>query len=348
MVKKLPERFLALLLILLCFPYIAGCAQPKTVEVHRPTLEAPTAPNVKLPPATPPSAVPTPAETPTPHDNPNAPAPEATPIDDPDQKKVYLTFDDGPSPNTDAILKILTDKGVTATFFVIGTRAEEYPTQLKNIVAQGSVVGNHTYSHKTNEIYKSKDALLADIERNRALLADALGESYPLDLFRFPKGSTNKGCRNYRWDVANAGYRYFDWNALNGDAETTQPRTAEQLYERFKQTVDDVDGRKKEVIVLMHDTKSKTATVEMLPQAIDYLFSLGYVFRTLDTLPNGLVPPPTSEPTQTPASTPAPIDEPAVPEEMLPTQEQQPAPAQTLPGQGTLPPAPEEAPILDA
>ena len=197
---------------------------------------------------------------------------------------VAVTFDDGPGGHTARLLDALKQYDVKATFFVQGQFVEKYPDLIRRMHQEGHQVANHTYSHKTDEIYASQEALLADIQRNRDLIAGYLGEDYTLDLFRFPKGSTNKGCRDFRDAVKEAGYRYFDWNTLNGDAESSAPRTAQELYERLVQTIADVDGRKKEVIVLMHDTKSKTATVEMLPDAIDYLLSLGYEFRTMENL----------------------------------------------------------------
>lgn len=207
--------------------------------------------------------------------------PEETPVSE-DSKIAYLTFDDGPSKNTEALLEILAEEGVHATFFLVGQNADAHPERVKLIAEGGHLVANHSYTHDTKNIYKSLDALLADIEKCADTIRDILGDDYPTDLFRFPKGSTNKACRDYRDGVREAGYRFFDWNALNGDAETgTYKRTPEELYDRFKQTVDDVDGRKKELIVLMHDTNSKENTVLMLKDAIQYLKSLGYEFRTL-------------------------------------------------------------------
>lgn len=210
--------------------------------------------------------------------------PDGTPVPiDENDKIVYLTFDDGPSDNTSAILSILAEEQVPATFFILGVQAEKYPDHIKEIAAQGHLVANHSYSHKTDEIYQSLDALLEDIAKCANVIKDLLGEDYPTDLFRFPRGSTNKACRDYREGVKAAGYRYFDWNALNGDAETGEyKRTPEELYDRLVQTVSDVDGRKKEITVLMHDTNSKGNTALMLKDAIQYLKGLGYEFRTME------------------------------------------------------------------
>ena len=257
---------------------------------------------VTLKPAPTPEATPTPAPTATPAPTPD-PTPELTPeateapvtagpsnpaeqIPPAEGKVCYLTFDDGPSKNTEAILAVLQDKGVVATFFVIGDNAQSHPERILAIAEQGSLVANHTQTHQTDSIYKSKEALLKDLEAGRQTILSILGQDYPDDLMRFPYGSTNRRCRDYRDAVKNAGYRYFDWNALNGDAESNaSSRTTQQLYEELVETVDTQAERGRDLIVLMHDTNSKGKTVEMLPDAIDYIRSLGYTFATLENKP---------------------------------------------------------------
>lgn len=142
-------------------------------------------------------------------------------------------------------------------------------------------------THETDKIYVSAEAFLEDIAACQDTLRGILGSDYqPEDLIRFPYGSTNRRCRDYRDDVRAAGYRYFDWNALNGDAESgASKKSAEELYDRFVETVDVQANRGRDIIVLMHDTNSKKATVEMLPDAIDYLKDLGYTFATLESVP---------------------------------------------------------------
>lgn len=202
------------------------------------------------------------------------------------QKYCYLTFDDGPSKNTEAILKILNDKGIQATFFVVGKNAAEHPDRVKAIAAQGSLVANHTQTHDTSVIYQDEESCLKAFDDGRDTIASILGSDYPNDLVRFPYGSTNRRCRDYRDAVKNAGYRFFDWNALNGDAESgASKRTSDDLYQELKDTVDKQYKKGNDIIVLMHDTNSKTNTVKMLPDAIDYIRSLGYTFETLEHKP---------------------------------------------------------------
>ena len=67
---------------------------------------------------------------------------------DPNDRSVYLTFDDGPIPqSTPFILKTLEDFGIKATFFMVGDNVRKYPELYEQIVAAGHQVGNHTYNH---------------------------------------------------------------------------------------------------------------------------------------------------------------------------------------------------------
>ena len=76
------------------------------------------------------------------------------------------------------------------------------------------------------------------------------------------------------------GYTYVDWNSLNGDAEENN-RSEEELIGELKQTVSDLEGNNDTLVVLMHDKVGKENTAKTLQEAIDYLKSLGYEFKTL-------------------------------------------------------------------
>jgi len=255
---------------------------------------------VTLKPRPTPTAAPTPTPTPVPTHTPEVTlTPELSPTEEvpgpankPDLTGAgeglvcYLTFDDGPSRNTEAILEVLREKDVKATFFIVGVNALEHPERIKAIAEQGSLVANHTQTHDTDEIYDDIESLMADLEEGRRTILSILGDDYPDDLMRFPYGSTNRRCRDYRDDVEAAGYRYFDWNALNGDAEhDAANRSVREHYEYLVETVDAQAARGRDLIVLMHDTGSKGKTVEMLGDAIDYIRSLGYTFDTLENKP---------------------------------------------------------------
>ena len=85
------------------------------------------------------------------------------------QKEIYLTFDDGPSSNTDKILDVLKEYDVKATFFVVGKTDEQSIRAYQRIVEEGHTLAMHSYSHIYNEIYESKDNFMASLSDYRHL-----------------------------------------------------------------------------------------------------------------------------------------------------------------------------------
>lgn len=193
------------------------------------------------------------------------------------KKIAYLTFDDGPSKtNTPKILSILKEHKINATFFVIGNLAKENPNLIKTEYLDGNSIGNHTYSHIYNHVYSSTKAFEEEVNETESLLKSILGNSYKTKLVRFPGGSFGLKLKPFKDAILKDGYNYVDWNALDGDAEGTDI-PASKLFIRLKQTV----GNQQHVVILMHDTSAKYATVQILPQIIDYLIIRGYSFSTL-------------------------------------------------------------------
>ena len=72
-------------------------------------------------------------------------------------KRAFLTFDDGPSQNTNDILNILKDNNIKATFFVLGSQVEFFPETTNRIYNEGHFIANHGYSHKYSSIYQSPE-----------------------------------------------------------------------------------------------------------------------------------------------------------------------------------------------
>ena len=199
-------------------------------------------------------------------------------------KKVYLTFDDGPSGYTEEILDILEEKGVKATFFVVGKEEEYYP-EYQRIVEDGHSIGIHSYSHVYDTVYKNLDYFKNDVESMHDLIYNVTG--YDAWLYRFPGGSSNKvsgvniqDCMKY---LDENGYVYFDWNAQNGDA-VSYYISPDQLNYNVMGFVRSNPG---DTVVLMHDLGSHHNTVEALPYLIDTLKAEGYEILpiTRDTTP---------------------------------------------------------------
>ncbi|MGI5839187.1 MAG: polysaccharide deacetylase family protein [bacterium] len=198
-------------------------------------------------------------------------------------KTIYLTFDDGPSKNTAAVLDILREYGIKATFFVNGRDSEFACEMYRRIVGEGHALGNHTYSHDYSYIYASLDNYLADTEKLADLLEAATGVRP--QLIRFPGGSNNQvswryGGKQLMIDLAREmtarGYEFFDWNA--GGIDAVKGVTARDTIVR---TVLKQISRRHETIILLHDGAKQTTTVEALPEIIGTLLADGYEFRPL-------------------------------------------------------------------
>lgn len=179
-------------------------------------------------------------------------------------KRVYLTFDDGPSPNTDKILDILKEYDVKATFFVVGK--ENYTDQYKRIVDEGHTLAMHSYSHVYKDIYSSLDAYKQDLGELRTFLYELTGVE--CNIVRFPGGSSNtisKVDMHTLIDYLDSeNMVYFDWNVSSGDASRTY-RSANQIASNVLGNIDKYNN----AVVLMHDAAEKNSTVDALPTIIE-------------------------------------------------------------------------------
>ncbi len=195
-----------------------------------------------------------------------------------DRRRVFLTFDDGPSTNTTAILDILKQENVKATFFELGTRVEAMPELVKRTYDEGHYIASHGYSHVYSQIYSTPQSVLDEYNQSVQLIRNAIGESeYSPHLFRFPGGLPGGKFAEIKAQAAQLlldnEVLNIDWNALSGDAEGNNI-PAESLLARTNETV----GSKNNVVLLMHDAQAKGTTVEALPQIIAFFRDRGYEF----------------------------------------------------------------------
>lgn len=196
-----------------------------------------------------------------------------------DRKKVYLTFDDGPSCYTEEILDILDQYGVKATFFVVGKEERNIRPLYAEIAARGHTLGMHSYSHRYSEIYESVESFEEDLHKISDLIYEETGES-PL-YYRFPGGSSNQVSRldmqEYITCLEKEKITYFDWNVEASDAGGSI-LSAKQILDNVKKDSNRYDTS----IVLLHDTGQKRTTVEALPEIIEYYQDLGVALTSID------------------------------------------------------------------
>ena len=192
------------------------------------------------------------------------------------KKTLYLTFDDGPSANTEDILSILDTYGAKATFFV----TNQFPDYLLLIAEEyerGHTVGLHSYSHDYS-IYTSEETYFEDLDKIGQVVSEYIG--YVPLFIRFPGGSSNTISANYcsgimttlAQAVQDRGYQYWDWNSDCGDGATVTTEEAIAESQQFSE---------ENLVFLAHDASAKTSTVEALPSIIEYFQGQGYTLEAL-------------------------------------------------------------------
>lgn len=195
------------------------------------------------------------------------------------EKRVFLTFDDGPSQKvTLPILDILKQENIKASFFVLGSRVELYPDIVKRTYEEEHYIASHGYSHIYSQIYASPQSVLDEYNKTLSAIRNAIGEQeYDPHLFRFPGGYTGGKYATIKQEakilLEQNGVLKVDWNALTSDS------AGNKTSEQFLQEVDKTVRNKNSVVLLMHDAGDKIATAEALPQIIKYFKDRGYVFE---------------------------------------------------------------------
>ncbi len=183
-------------------------------------------------------------------------------------KCVALTFDDGPSPFTDRLLRVLADGDAKATFFLIGNKVQADPGAARRIANAGMEIGTHTWEHPnmttipvadiSDQLAKGKGAITAATGRTPTLFRPAGGLSN--DAVRAEAG--RQGLAQILWDVIP-----FDWINDGNTAATTY-----MLKTQIK------PGS----VILLHDTYS--STVDLVYQFLPVLIANGYHMVTVGHL----------------------------------------------------------------
>ncbi len=197
------------------------------------------------------------------------------------EKRAFLTFDDGPSSNiTPTILDILKKENVKATFFVLGTMVKSNPEILKRTYQEGHYIANHGYSHVYKNIYANENKPLEEYHKTNELIQKAIEQpNYQSNVFRFPGGSNGGYYEKVKTKAKKVleenKVAYLDWNALTNDANGAD--TEEKVMKNLKSTC----KGKSSVVILMHDAPNKELTAKTLPKVIEYLKEKEYNFKSL-------------------------------------------------------------------
>jgi peptidoglycan/xylan/chitin deacetylase (PgdA/CDA1 family) len=197
-------------------------------------------------------------------------------VNENNEEGISFTFDDGPHPkNTPVILNILKKHNVQATFFVIGKEAEKYPDLIKQIVNEGHIIGNHSYSHSHYIPFFWKNKLIKDYKKTGDLLQNIIGQTP--NYIRPPFGATSP---KYTKLLNKTNYTSFGWTYRTFDTTSITP---ELLISNTLNAV----TKNNRTILLFHDTKDVTANSldEILQKLNDNGTKIVNIEKSINQLP---------------------------------------------------------------
>ncbi|MBI3501797.1 MAG: polysaccharide deacetylase family protein [Bacteroidetes bacterium] len=190
------------------------------------------------------------------------------------EKKIFLTFDDGPVPEiTPWVLSTLKQFNAKATFFCVGENVEKHPEVFRQIISEGHSIGNHTYNH-LNGWKTKKENYLENIERCNRIIKSQIPSTKAQEkkLFRPPYGRI----KNSQFSILNSQYSVVMWDVLSGDfdATTSEEKCLKNVLTKTR------EGS----IVVFHDSmKAKRNLFYTLPKFLTCFFENGYQFKHLNS-----------------------------------------------------------------
>ncbi|WP_278019959.1 polysaccharide deacetylase family protein [Flavobacterium ginsengisoli] len=184
------------------------------------------------------------------------------------EKKIALTFDDGPSIYTLEVLELLKKYNAKATFFCIGKNIETHPEILQKVIDEGHFVGNHSYSHsKFFDFYNAKK-ITEELQKTDALLEKFTSKK--INFFRPPYGVTTPSIRRA---LKVTGHKTIGWNIRSLDGGT---QNQELIFNRLIKHISPGG------IVLLHDTAEHSVLV--LEQFLQFLQQNNYEVVSIEEL----------------------------------------------------------------
>ena len=188
------------------------------------------------------------------------------------KKEIYLTFDDGPTPEiTSFVLEQLKKYNAKATFFCIGKNIKNHPEIFKQITDDNHSIGNHTQNHLNGWKSKTQDYISNTFEAKKTIKQFSRSTVQHL-LFRPPYGKIN---RKQAKILLEKGYKIIMWSVLSGDFDTNLSK------EKCLQNV--LKHTSKGSIVVFHDSKKASEKVKyVLPKVLDYFSKEGYKFKAIN------------------------------------------------------------------
>lgn len=188
------------------------------------------------------------------------------------ERKIYLTFDDGPTPKiTEWVLSVLKEHAIKATFFTIGENIRKHPEIFKKVLDEGHAIGNHTYHHLQGWKTPNK-TYLDNIKSCTEIIQNITQTTQHAKLFRPPYGKISLS-QSYK--LRKLGYKIIMWDVLSADFDTDLSK--EKCLENVVQNT--TEGS----IIVFHDSQKAFQNLEYtLPRAIAILKEKGFLFEKID------------------------------------------------------------------
>ncbi|UPQ80144.1 polysaccharide deacetylase family protein [Flavobacterium azooxidireducens] len=182
------------------------------------------------------------------------------------EKKVYLTFDDGPTPEiTEWVLAQLKKYDFKATFFCIGNNIEKHPELFNQLIMDGHAIGNHTFNHVKGWNTPNK-TYLKEVEKCEGMIQHYSINQNLSKLFRPPYGKI-KPLQSRK--LRKLGYKIIMWDVLSADYKQTI--TKEKCLENVVKNVESGS------IIVFHDSIKAFPNLEyVLPKTLQFLSENGY------------------------------------------------------------------------
>lgn len=186
---------------------------------------------------------------------------------------IYLTFDDGPTPDTLKILDVLRKYDVKVTFFMLKNQMESYPDIAKKVAEEGHAIGCHGVSHDINIIYSKDGTALQEMQQCLATVKKVTG--IDSKLIRVPYGSAPYLKEPHRTELL-SNFQLWDWNI---DSEDWALRSAPKIINSIKPHIQTVYQNNRTPVILFHD---KSFTAQSLPVILNYIKEAGYQSIEID------------------------------------------------------------------
>ena len=172
-------------------------------------------------------------------------------------KEIYLTFDDGPTPEiTNWVLNLLKQYDAKATFFCIGNNIEKHPDIFQNIINEGHAIGNHTQNHIKGWKTSVTD-YLENVQQTHSLVIN--NNQIKLKLFRPPYGQITPKQGS---EIIKLGYKIIMWTVLSADFDTSISK--EKCFENV------LKNTKNGSIIVFHDSLKASEKLRfVLPKILE-------------------------------------------------------------------------------